>query len=73
MIAFVSGQQSERTTMGFVQVWLDVVAINISYIVAFVRAGQTSLNISSYFLTLSKSQAAVTGGRNANATPATKP
>ncbi|MDZ4809071.1 MAG: hypothetical protein SGI96_12515 [Bacteroidota bacterium] len=40
--------------MGFVQVWLEVVAININNIAAFVRAGQTSLNISSYYLTLSK-------------------
>ena len=31
--------------MGFVQVRLDVVAINISNIAAFVRAGQASLNI----------------------------
>ena len=59
--------------MGFVQVRLEVVAINISNIAAVVRAGQTSLNISSYYLSLSKSQAAVTGGRNSNATPATKP
>jgi len=59
--------------MGFVQVWLDVVAIIINNIAAFVRAGQTSLSISSYYLTLSKSQAAVPGGRNSNATPATKP
>jgi len=40
--------------MGFVQVRLEVVAIIISNIAAFVRAGQTSLNISSYYLTLSK-------------------
>lgn len=59
--------------MGFVQVRLDVVAININNMAAFVRAGQTSPNISSYYLSLSKSQAAVTGGRNSNATPATKP
>jgi hypothetical protein len=59
--------------MGFVQVRLEVVAINISNIAAFVRARQTSLSISSYYLTLTKSQAAVTGGRNSNATPATKP
>ena len=32
--------------MGFAQVWLEVVAININNIGAFVRAGQTSLNIS---------------------------
>ena len=40
--------------MGFVQVRLEVVAINISNMAAFVRAGQTSLNITSYYLPLSK-------------------
>ena len=59
--------------MGFVQVRLEVVAINISNMAEFVRAGKASLNISSYYVSLSKSQAAVTGGRNSNATPATKP
>ena len=49
-------QQYECTTMGFVQVWLDVVAIGISNIAAFVRAGKASLNISSYYLTLSKAK-----------------
>ena len=39
--------------MGFVQVWLDVATINISNITAFVRAEQTSLNISSKYLSLS--------------------
>ena len=43
-------------TMGFVQVRLEVVAIGISNISAFVRAGQTSLSISSYYLTLSKAK-----------------
>ncbi len=38
---------SERTTMGFVQVRLEVVAIGINNIAAFVRAGQTSPSISS--------------------------
>jgi len=42
--------------MGFVQVWLDVVAIIISNIAAFVRAGKALLNISSYYLTLSKAK-----------------
>ena len=42
--------------MAFVQVRLQVVAIGISNIAAFVRAGQTSLSISSYYLTLSKAQ-----------------
>ena len=42
--------------MGFVQVRLDVVAINISNIAAFVRAGQATLNISSYYLSLSKAK-----------------
>jgi len=42
--------------MGFVQVWLDIVAININNIAAVVRAGKASLNISSYYLTLSKAK-----------------
>ena len=42
--------------MGFVQVWLEVVAISISNIAAFVRAGKTPPNISSYYLTLSKAE-----------------
>ena len=42
--------------MGFVQVRLEVVAINISNMAAFVRAGQTSLSISSYYLSLSKAK-----------------
>ena len=50
----MGGQQSERTTMRFVQVWLEVVAININNIAAVVRAGQTSLNIGSKYLSLSK-------------------
>ena len=36
------------------QVWLEVVAIGISNIAAFVRAGQTSPNIGSKYLSLSK-------------------
>ena len=40
--------------MGFVQVWLEVVAISINNIAAFVRAGQTSPNIGSKYLSLSK-------------------
>jgi hypothetical protein len=39
-----------------VQVRLEVVAIVINNIAAFVRAGQTSLNISSYNLSLSKAK-----------------
>ena len=42
--------------MGFVQVRLEVVAINISNIAAVVRAGKATLNISSYYLTLSKAK-----------------
>jgi len=42
--------------MGFVQMRLEVVAIGINNIAAFVRAGQASLNISSYYLTLSKAK-----------------
>jgi len=45
-----------QATMGFVQVRLEVVAINISNMAAFVRAGKASLNISSYYLTLSKAK-----------------
>jgi hypothetical protein len=59
--------------MGFVQVWLDVIAIGISNIAAFVRAGQTSLSIGSYYLTLSKAKRRFRADRNSNATPATKP
>ena len=40
--------------MGFVQMRLEVVAIN--NIAAFVRAGKASLNISSYYLSLSKAK-----------------
>ena len=43
-----------RTTVGFVQVRLEIVAIGINNIAAFVRAGQTSPNIGSLYLTLSK-------------------
>ena len=43
-------------TMGFVQVRLEVLAININNMAAFVRAGKASLNISSYYLTLSKAR-----------------
>jgi len=59
--------------MGFVQVWLDVVAIGITNIAAFVRAGQTSPSIGSYYLTLSKARQRFRADRNSNATPATKP
>jgi len=59
--------------MGFVQVWLDIVAINISNIAAFVRAGKASLYISSYHLTLSKAKQRLRADGNSNATPATKP
>ena len=59
--------------MGFVQVRLEVVAINISNIAAVVRAGKASLNISSYYLTLSKAKQRLRADRNSNATPATKP
>ena len=38
------------------KVRLEVVAINISNIAAFVRAGQTSLNISSKHLSLAKAE-----------------
>jgi len=56
-----------------VQVWLDVAAISINNIAAFVRAGKASLNISSYYLTLSKTKRRFRADRNSNATPATKP
>ena len=42
--------------MGFVQVRLEVVAINTKNIAAFVRAGKASPNISCYYLTLSKAK-----------------
>ena len=42
--------------MGFVQVRLEIVAIGINNIAAFVRAGKASLSISSYYLTLSKAK-----------------
>jgi len=35
--------------MGFVQVWLEVEAIIINNIAAFVRAGKALLNIGSYY------------------------
>jgi len=44
------------STMGFVQVWLEVAAIGNNKIAALVRAGKASLNISSYYLTLSKAK-----------------
>ena len=59
--------------MGFVQMRLEVVAININNTAAFVRAGQTSPNICSKHLSLVQSRAVVTGGRNSNATPAQSP
>jgi hypothetical protein len=40
--------------MGFVQMRLEVVAIGINNIAAFVRAGKALLSISSHYLTLSK-------------------
>ena len=62
-----------HTTVGFVQVWLEVVSIGINNIAALVRAWPTSPNIGSKYLSLSKSRAAVTGGRNPNAIPAQSP
>ena len=59
--------------MGFVQIRREVVAIGNSNIAAVVRAGKASLNISSYYLTLSKAKRRLRAGRNTNATPATKP
>jgi len=59
--------------MGFVQVWLDVAAIGIDNIAAFVRAGKASPSISSYYLSLSKAKQRLRADRNSNATPATKP
>ncbi len=56
--------------MGFVQVWLEVVAIGISNMAAVVPAGKASLSISSYYLTLSKAKRRFRGNRNSNATPA---
>ncbi len=42
--------------MGFVQVRLEVLAISISNMAAFVRAGKASPSISSYYLSLSKAK-----------------
>jgi len=42
--------------MRFVQVRLEVVAININNIAAVIRAGQTSPNINSKYLSLSKAK-----------------
>ena len=59
--------------MGFVQVRLEVVAININNIAAFVWAGKASPNISSYYLSLSKAKQRLRADRNSNTTPAKKP
>ena len=59
--------------MGFVQVWLDVIAISIS---AYPSIGSGGKNIAKHWFLLFifiKSRAAVTGGRNSNATPAQSP
>ena len=65
--------KNDRTTVGFVQVRLEVVAIITNNIAAFVQAGQTLPNIASKYLSLVKSRAVVSGGRNSNATPAQSP
>ena len=62
-----------HTTVGFVQVRHEVVAIGINNIAALVWAWPTSPNIGSKFLSLVKGRTAVTGGRNTNATPAQSP
>ena len=49
-------KEVRHTTIGFVQLRLEVVAINISNMAAFVRAWQTSPKIGSYYLTLSKAK-----------------
>ena len=59
--------------MGFVQVRREVVAIGSNISAAFVRACPTSPNIGSYYLSLAKSRAVFTGGRNSNTTPAQSP
>ena len=69
----IAEKMHKHTTMGFVQVRLEIVAIISSNIAAFVRAWPTSPNIGSYYLSLLQSRAAVPGGRNSNATPDTKP
>ena len=58
--------------MDFVQVRLDDEAIS-NNIAAFVRAGKVSLNISPYYLTLSKVKQRLWAERNLNTTPAAKP
>ena len=60
-------------TLGFVQVWLDVAAIIKGSFTGFGSGGK---NIAEHLFLLfifSKSRAAVTGGRNSNATPAQSP
>ena len=62
-----------QLTMGFVQVRLEVVAIGSSAYPGF-SSGLT--NIAKHWFLIFifiKSQAAVTGGRNTNATPAQSP
>ena len=59
--------------MGFVQVWLDVVAIVSGSLMGFGSGGR---NIAKHWFLLFnfiKSRAAVTGGWNTNATPAQSP
>ena len=46
--------KNDRTTVGFVQVRLEVVAIITNNIAAFVQAGQTLPNIGSKYLSLAK-------------------
>ena len=66
-------QKRQQATMGFVQVWLEVVAI-ISSAYPSICLGLT--NIAKHWFLIFifiKSRAVVTGGRNSNATPAQSP
>ena len=58
-----------QVALGFVKVQLEVVAIGIKNIAAFVWARTASLNTCSSYIYI-KSRLAVTGGRNSNGTPA---
>ena len=59
--------------MGFVQVWLDVVAINSSAYPGFCPGLKNIVEHWFLIFIFNKSQAVVSGGRNSNATPAQSP
>jgi len=65
--------EGQQATMGFVQVRLAIAAMGINNIAALVLPGKASLNISSYYLTLSKAKQRFRADRNYIVIPATKP